>query len=285
MNREKANKAINNGAIAGCISGFLTLAIALFAIFSNSQTGSIAYFNDPSLFFDVAIIFVLAYGIYKKSRTAAVILFIYFLLSKVIISVDTGNTASVGTGLIFLYFYGNAIRGTFNYHKIEKAENPDYKVRKAIPIAGGVFAVILAIAVGFYLLGELGVTPSSNILAGNQVKPEIRDLLQENGILYEQENIELFYSEGITSVLEGGSLLTDRAVIVYTLNEEGELDIYELAFDEIQTIQLDHQGNFADLSIYKVYGVEEGVWLGLYLPTNNGQDVAFVEALRRKIRQ
>jgi hypothetical protein len=70
MNKEDAEKAIKNAWIAGIISGVITL-LAIFFL------AGIDLFN----LIDVALIFGLAFGIYKKSRAAAVIMLIYFAIS------------------------------------------------------------------------------------------------------------------------------------------------------------------------------------------------------------
>lgn len=103
MNREEAIKAIKNGAIAAYISGGVTLAFVLFALFSNAS-GDIGIWNDPFIFFDAALIFVCAYAISRKSRFAAVFLFIYFIFAKIYIGIEVGRMSGVGMGLIFLYF-------------------------------------------------------------------------------------------------------------------------------------------------------------------------------------
>ena len=78
MNRDQALKATKHGVIAACISGIATLGFASFAIFSNTD-GVLSFMNDPTIFVDVVLIFGCAYGIHRKSRFAAILLFTYFI--------------------------------------------------------------------------------------------------------------------------------------------------------------------------------------------------------------
>ena len=103
---------IRYGWIAAMVSGVLTLAIALVAMAAEWQH---SLFNAWSLV-DVALIAGLGYGIYRKSRTAATLMFAYFLLSKILIIVETGKPNGLVLGIVFLVFYFRAMTATFRYH-------------------------------------------------------------------------------------------------------------------------------------------------------------------------
>ena len=68
-------------------------------------------------FFDVALVLGLGFGIYKKSRTCAVLMLVYFVASKILIMVETGKPAGLFMGLLFAFFYWQGVSGTFAYHK------------------------------------------------------------------------------------------------------------------------------------------------------------------------
>ena len=107
-------KKIKNGWIAALISGCVTLIFTAFAIFGQDITG----FMDSSVLVDVGLIFLLAYGIYKKSRTAATLMLVYFIASKFIQWNYTGNLGGIVMSIVFVYFYYQAMIGTYQYHKI-----------------------------------------------------------------------------------------------------------------------------------------------------------------------
>lgn len=69
-------------------------------------------------FVDTALVFGLAFGIHKKSRACAVVMLIYFGISKAIQLVELGGTlVTVPVALICLYYYWMGVVGTFEYHK------------------------------------------------------------------------------------------------------------------------------------------------------------------------
>ena len=121
MDKEKAIKATKNGAVAAFISAGITLAVVLFAVFSNAE-GYFGRWNDPSIFLDVIIIVICGFGMLRHSRAAAIVIFIYFVFGKIYIGLESGKMSGSGMALVFLYFYGKAIQGAFAYHKIQKEE-------------------------------------------------------------------------------------------------------------------------------------------------------------------
>ena len=117
MSSQKIDKKIKHARIAAMISGIITLAGSITLIYKQPEL-QLSLFNMLSLI-DVVIIFTMAYGIYKKSRLCAVLMFEYFLLSKIFI-MSISSQISLGAiiiGSIFLYFLFQGVRGTFTYHK------------------------------------------------------------------------------------------------------------------------------------------------------------------------
>lgn len=284
MNREEAIKSTKNGAIAACISGVLTLGIVLTAIFSNSS-GAISIWNDPSNFIDIAVIFACAYGVYKKSRAAAIILLLYFILSKLIIGIETGKASGIGMAIVFLYFYGKAIQGSFVFHKIEKSENPNYKATPRWVYFTGIPILIIVVGLmGLGLLTMTGTLPSTEVQAGSDVSQRDKDLLISNSILAKGDHIEYFYSGGFSSILEGGSILTDDRVVLYFPDDNKNLEVYEISLDDIASVELIEIGNSMNDSIYKINSHEPDAWLKIALSAENRGDMKFIEALRTKMK-
>lgn len=285
MELREAAKASKNGAIAAFISGGVTTFIFLYATGTNTQ-GDLALWNDPAIVIDIILIFTCAFGMLRKSRTAAVSIFVYFVLSKIYIVAETGNTTGLGPALIFLYYYGRAIQGTFAYHRIKKAEVPDYRPASKWAYYLGIPSVVLMfVFMGFGLLSETSVIPSVQVLPGSDVSNPDRTLLVDNEILYDFEVIEYFYSNGVTSILEGGCILTDRAVVMYYTDPAEGLEIYELELSDIATVELLQDGNFWNDSVYKVSSYDDDAWLNIELPTYERGDVKFVETLRKRIEE
>jgi serine/threonine-protein kinase len=108
-------KKIKGAWVAGIISGVVTFLFTLAALNGAKAAG----FNAWN-FIDVVLIFGLAFGIYKKSRACAVSMMIYFVVSKILIVVETGSFGGSVMAIIFIYYYAQGISGTFAYHKLMK---------------------------------------------------------------------------------------------------------------------------------------------------------------------
>jgi len=123
MDIEKAEKAIKGAWIAGVISGSITLLVAVLALVG------VRIFNFSAwTFIDVALVFGLAYGIYRKNRVCAVIMFVYFVISKIYMMFTVGGLAGLPLAILFSYFFFQGIRGTFAYHKL-KGSTPSPTVK------------------------------------------------------------------------------------------------------------------------------------------------------------
>jgi hypothetical protein len=108
-------KKIKNGWVAALISAVMTLGVTLIAMSGTAVLGFSAW-----ELIDVALILGLAFGIYKKSRTSAVIMLVYFVASKILIMVESGKPTGLLMGMVFVYFYWQGVVGTFAYHTLKK---------------------------------------------------------------------------------------------------------------------------------------------------------------------
>ena len=109
-------KKIRNAWNAGLVSGGITLAVTLLAVAGMSVLG----YSAVELI-DVALVFGLTFGIYKKSRTCAVLMLVYFVISKIIIMTEMRSASPMIVGLIFMYYYALGVVGTFQYHRLVRA--------------------------------------------------------------------------------------------------------------------------------------------------------------------
>jgi hypothetical protein len=112
---EEILKKIKHAWVAAVISGCITLVVTLVAMSGTDILGFSAW-----ELIDVALIFGLAFGIYKKSRACAVIMFVYFIASKILIMMQTGRPTGVPLALVFGYYFWQGIAGTFAYHRFER---------------------------------------------------------------------------------------------------------------------------------------------------------------------
>ena len=110
--------------ITEVIAKRLTLLAAGLSVYAGVITAVAIGLGDPGTSYfgliDISIFLALAYGVYRKSRTAAIILFAYHLLNRVTVYLQTAelgdvfNVATITYGVIF--FLG--ILGAFAHHAI-----------------------------------------------------------------------------------------------------------------------------------------------------------------------
>ena len=132
------------------------------------------------------------------------------------------------------------------------------------------------------LMEVIGILPSSEVQKGSEVSSFHLNALHKNEIIEPDEGIEYFYSNGLLSIIDEGSLLTDRRVITYFTDENDELKIYELYLNDIASVELLEKGTFMLPSIYKVIN-REGNWLPIVVSAEKRGDRKFVKALQSKI--
>ena len=114
---EEVLKKIKHAWIAALFSGAITSLVVLISLMGTQILGFSAW-----ELIDVAMILALAFGIYKKSRTCAVLMLVYFVASKILIMVETGKPSGAVMGLLFAYFFWQGVSGTFAYHRLLKKQ-------------------------------------------------------------------------------------------------------------------------------------------------------------------
>lgn len=282
MDRIEARKHIRNGAIAAFISGLMTSLMVLVAM-SSDDTDSLKLFNDPAMLVDIVLIFLLACGVFFKSRAAAVAMLIYFIISKIVITVEQGAPSGLIVGLIFIYFFFQAVRGTFTYHRLEKLENPEYKsTSKWAYFLGIPFMIVFALLMLVGGLSMTGILPSTKILTGRELTATNRIDLIESNLIYKDETVIYFYSNGLASILEEGVFLTEDRVHYFVTENTGEIFSYPIELTMVSKITLLSQGDSFEPSIYRIDTEDPEVWAQVPLSIEGNLDKDFIRALKRR---
>jgi serine/threonine-protein kinase len=110
---EDVLKRIKHGWVAGLVSIAITTLFTVLALAGANPLGL-----DAWAFVDVVIMLGLVYGMYRKSRVCAVLIFLFFALNKIIMWTESGSVSGLPLAVVFFWYYGQAIRGTFAYHRI-----------------------------------------------------------------------------------------------------------------------------------------------------------------------
>ncbi|WP_457356369.1 hypothetical protein [Roseateles sp. P5_D6] len=114
--RESCAKAIKTGGIAALISAGLTLAFGIAGFLTTSENKDLAYLLDPVMLVDAVLLVVLAIFVFRKSRVASTLLFIYFVISKLTMWYEMGKASGVPLTIVFFLFYLTAMRATYAWH-------------------------------------------------------------------------------------------------------------------------------------------------------------------------
>lgn len=283
MTVDDAIRATRHGAIAACVSGVMTIVVMAIAIATDAG-GKLALFNDPLNLADAALVFICAFGMYKHSRLAAIVIFIYFIAAKAIISAESGSLSGLGISVIFLYFYGRAIYGAFTYHRLQREENPEYRaVTWKVATLLGAGVLVLAVVISLALFSTFGVIPSTRVLSGAEVPDAEISLLQQEGVLTPDDRVDFFYAQGLTSVLESGNILTRSEVILYYTDEQGQINVFAIPLEEVVAVDLEEAGTSISDSVYRVRTASPDRWIKLFLSIEQKGDEKFVAELRNRI--
>lgn len=281
MDIEKANSAIKSGGIAALISGAITTLF--FLIYSRSTDADdtmVSTFGDPWILFDIALVFILAFFIFRKSRVAAILMFVYFLLSKIHMSITMQEINGVAFSLVFLFFFGQAIAGTFAYHRHEKAAHPEKynrKSRKWIWIILTPIILFFAFLFGVGAWTESGFGPSIEVESGQELSDHNLQKLISAGLIDSRDDLHFFYSNGLLTVLSEGYFLTDDKVVEYYVND-GEAETYSIDLEDVTNVEIYEQGSALADSVYIVNSEKDSLYL--YLSAENDGDKKFIEKLK-----
>lgn len=172
MDLERARQAARYGGYAAVASAALTLGMVGYALYRGSagpfENNYVASVQDPLILLEVALVAVLGVFMMRCGRVAAMTMFVFFLLTKILQFADTGSLSGLPVALVFLYFFGNAVRGTFAYHKRRREADPAYRGAKAWHFATGVPA---------FLTVAGGVTVAGLLSAGMLTPPQDQNTL------------------------------------------------------------------------------------------------------------
>ena len=221
MDMGKAKSAIKNAWIAGAISGVLTMIFSLIGAFGYDLWSLI----------DAFLILGLSFGIYKKNRACAVILFVYWIGSKILQIVELGVQGQVGSSIgtlpiaiIFGYYFFQGIRGTFAYRRIVKEETKEEKIesgsinkkskRKPFLIGCGVaVAVVVAIVIVFIIWAASG--PLSGVLMSNEMEEYALEYIEQHNLLNDTESLIAYYDVTISMDSSEAAILTTESIMYH----------------------------------------------------------------------
>jgi hypothetical protein len=287
MDYYDAEKAVKGAAIITIIIFFISLLKIFFTLMAGTEQNATTFLSNPWNYLDYLFLIVGAVMLLRYSRAAAVLLFLYYLFSKVVqfSSIESSATMIVGgiISLLFIYFYVQGIRGAYAYHRLKKAENPEYQAAAKWTYYTGIpLAVIIAILLIIGTLSETGVIAPIEVVSGDKVSAENVKLLIKERIITPNETIKLFYSSGLSSIIEEGNILTDQRVVSYEV-VDGKMDVYNAKFADIENVTIIKPGTTLEDTIVEVTHKNGSFYL--LLSNENHGDQRFVDEIENIIYQ
>lgn len=145
------------------------------------------------------------------------------------------------------------------------------------------FAVLMAAIVWFFAkiaMAELeGLGTKTFVRSGAELSEKTIAVLIEENIIEPGDKVQYFYSEGVFSILEGGSVLTDREIIMYEPGEKNGTDVYLFKLEEVISIKRMVEGDFWTDEVYRISGADSEQWIEIYLSVEDDKHLSFVNAL------
>jgi hypothetical protein len=108
--------AIRTGGIVALISAAIGLAFGAAGFFTSSDHKALNYLLDPWILLDAALLVVIGIFVLRKSRVAATLLLVYFIVSKVMMWIELEAAPGLLISFMVLVVYVNAMRATFKWH-------------------------------------------------------------------------------------------------------------------------------------------------------------------------
>lgn len=144
--------------------------------------------------------------------------------------------------------------------------------------------LVIFLIIGF--LSETSIIPNTAVQKGSELSEGNKNQLINYKIISKGDDILFFYSEGFSSILEGGQLITDDKIISYQKNEEGLIETYAMDLKNVKEVILEEKGSFLLDSTYKIIGNEnaEYEYIIIVLSTEDDKDKDFINAIYKKIK-
>ncbi len=291
---ETAVEASRQGVWAALIVTLVTAGITAF----NLITGSNLFGLDASAFLDVFVMVLIAWGVHRKSRFAAVSGLVLYLCAQVILqSAREDATIGVAIGMILTLMFVNAARGTFAYHKyleqaeskrhlatplsrIDKDRSEGISIAKLAKVSLSALGIVgLGLMVSYTVVTVVG--PPTKVVSGEQIKERHLEVISSLDILEPDEKILFFSTDAFWDIQDGFYVLTDKKVLLHGPGfVERSFNIY---FRQINKIEVYHPDSWIEDSVVGL-DLLDGTRAWFPLSNKSGGDQKFVEALEKATR-
>lgn len=144
------------------------------------------------------------------------------------------------------------------------------------------FSFVIVADIIYVNLMSIGIIPSSEVRQTNKISVYEKNQLIDSGIIWEDESIRYLYSKGNFSVTDNGYILTSDSLIVYSKNDNNEVQVNKITYNNIKDIELDI---IANQTVHIVTSKQDSIQedIILYLSNDNYWDSYFIRELKQQL--
>ena len=139
---EQARKRMRWGGIAGIAAAIINFVVAVVTYFGDASVEGVIQPGGWAFLFVLAeagLMTVLAVGLLRKNRSAALLLLGYHVVSKVAlfglaaVGVGPGSLRAIPFHLVFAYMFFQGWRGALTWRYLTRAEYPAFAPESEVP--------------------------------------------------------------------------------------------------------------------------------------------------------
>ena len=134
MDIRHAERLSQYGGLAALLSACISAAVTFSVMYNLERNFNLTIgemlAQDWWMFLGAGLFLALGIAVFRCSRAAAVALVLLYTGDRAATYMDTGSFQGLIVGVILLYFFVNAVRGTFAYHALMRADDPSHRAIK-----------------------------------------------------------------------------------------------------------------------------------------------------------
>lgn len=221
-------------------------------------------------------------GFLRASRSAGLLASVFVVLGTASVALEPAvDVLGFVIALAVTVFVLRGFVGTLKLHRHRVRSGAADRRAPGFLWMGVPTAFTVAVLMAYGLACQLQLVPATEVVPGDRLAAHHIQSLRDAGVLEPDETVEWFYSGGVTSIFEDGSVLTDRRVISYERLKDDPFLTWT-PFSDVARIELVQKGSLlADTQVDVV--LQNGDSFVLLLSAEGGGDDRFIRALHRRV--
>lgn len=245
-----------------------------------ASNGEIGFALALGVVFLCGGLFAAALGAWHGSRLAAVALLAIVCITPPM-SLISGETLSFldwARSILYIGLASFMVISALRYHRASKRLEQSRGGIAVVRWLGSLTAWSFTAAMGFGALA-LAYGTSTAVLKGSEISEEQLVWLAEQNFLQSHERPLYLYLDGVFSMEEGGSFLTNEYAGGWW-KENGEMNSVWIPLGQICEVKLVQDGSFVEDAIYSIHSPGDELWIQLWLSIENNMHKQFISRMK-----